>query len=118
MRAPKNKDCTRAFSDAHEKSVCKALNAVQQINSGATKYRKGDVVQKESSTLIECKCCMKEKDSVSIKKEWIEKNKEEAFSQRFDNSCIAFNFEPNGANYYVIDERLMRFLIEKIIEEN
>ena len=73
----KNLDSTRAYSDRHEKSVCKALNATQQPNSGAGLFRKGDVVQEESSLLIECKCCMSEKKSVSIKKDWIEKNKEE-----------------------------------------
>lgn len=30
----KNLDSTRAYSDMHEKSVCKALNATQQPNSG------------------------------------------------------------------------------------
>ena len=30
-----NTESTRYYSDKHEKSVCKALNAYQQSNSGA-----------------------------------------------------------------------------------
>lgn len=114
----KNKESTRAFSDAHEKSVCQALGAFQQSNSGAGKFSKGDVVLKSASLLCECKCSMSDKSSVSIKKEWIDKNAEEAFSQRLQNSCLAFNFSPNGSNYYVINERLMKFLTDKLKEEN
>ena len=113
-----NKEATRYYSDLHEKSVCRALDATQTPNSGATKWRKGDVVQKQASLLIECKTVMTEKQSVSIKKEWIDKNKEEAFSNRLDNSCICINFGPNTDNYYVISEKLMKFLVEKLQDEN
>lgn len=68
--------------------------------------------------MIECKTCMTEKNSFSIKKEWIEKNKLESFENRLDNSCICFNFGPDTNNYYVISEKLMKFLCEKLIEEN
>lgn len=114
----KNKEATRYFSDIQEKSVCKLLDAKQQSNSGAGKFRKGDCIQKEASMLIECKTAMTEKDSVSIKKSWINKNKEEKFSQRLSNSCLAFNFGPNQPNYFIIDEKLMRFLVDKLKEEN
>ena len=118
VKAPKNKESTRAYSDAHEKSVCKSLNAIQQPSSGSGHFRKGDVVQEQASMLIECKTCMSEKDSFSIKKEWITKNKGEAFMQRLSNHCVAFNFGPAQPNYYVIDEGLMKLLIEKLEEEN
>lgn len=114
----KNKKSTRYFSDIQEKSVCRLLDAVQQSNSGAGKFSKGDCVQKEASMLIECKTTTTDKQSFSIKKEWIDKNKEEAFTQRVMNSCIAFNFGPNQPNYFVIDEKLMRFLIDKLIEND
>lgn len=116
--ANKNENSTRFYSDAHEKSVCKALNATQQSNSGAGLFQKGDVVQKEASILIECKTTMTQKESVSIKKEWIDKNKKEAFECRLRNSCVCVNFGPNTQNYYVIDEKLMKFLVEKLIEDN
>lgn len=108
---------TRYYSDIQEKSVCKLLNAYQQSNSGAGLFRKGDCVQKEALLLIECKTCMTDKESISIKKEWITKNKEERFTQRLSNSCVAFNFGPNQPNYFIIDEKLMKFLVEKLIEE-
>lgn len=114
----KNKEATRYYSDKHEKSICKALNAKQQSNSGAGRFRKGDVVQNEASLLIEAKTSMTEKDSFSVKKDWILKNKEEAFSLRKSNSCICFNFGPDQENYYVINEKLMKFLVEKLCEEN
>ena len=70
-------------------------------NSGAGKWRKGDVIQKQASLLIECKTVMAEKQSVSIKHEWLVKNKEEAFLNRLDNNCLCINFGPNTNNYYV-----------------
>lgn len=112
----KNKDSTRFYSDKHEKSVCKALGAIQQPNSGAGLWRKGDVVQEDSSLLIECKCSTKPKSSVSIKKEWIDKNKKESFFNRLNNTAICINFEPDGNNYYIIDEKLMKLLCEKLSE--
>ena len=114
----RNKDSTRYFSDLHEKSVCKALQAQQQSNSGAGLFQKGDVVQKEASMLIECKTTMTEKQSVSIKKEWLEKNEKEKQEINLDNSCLCFNFGPNTDNYYVISEKLMKFLIEKLEEDD
>lgn len=110
-----NKDSTRYYSDRHEKTVCVALGAVQQSNSGAGHFKKGDVVT--DSFLIECKTCMKPKESFSIKKEWVEKNKDEAFSIRKPNQAICFNFEPEGKNYYVINERLMRYLVSHLEED-
>lgn len=110
----KNINSTRYYSDRHEKSVCKALNARQQANSGAGHFNKGDVVT--DSFLIECKTSMSEKNSISIKKEWFEKNKNEAFSIRKPYHAVCFNFGPESKNYYCIDEKLMSFLVDKIEE--
>lgn len=115
---PKNKESTRYFSTLQENDVCDKLNATRQSNSGAGHFRKGDVINYKASLLLECKTVVKEKDSFSIKKDWIAKNKEEAFTQRVFNGCIAFNFGPNQENYFVIDEKLMKFLVEKLEEEN
>lgn len=112
-----NKESTRYYSDLHEKSVCKALGATKQSNSGAGKFAKGDVVINSIGMLIECKCTMTEKQSVSIKREWVEKNKAEGFSCRLPNNAICFNFGPDTNNYYVINEKLMKFLVEKLQEE-
>lgn len=113
----KNKDSTRAYSDEHEKSVCKELGAHQTPNSGAGRFSKGDVVHDEASMLIECKCSMSEKQSFSIKKEWIETAKQNAFTDRLSNSCLCINFAPNSPNYYLIDSKLMKMLVEKLTEE-
>ena len=112
-----NRTSTRYFSGEHEESVRKELNALRVLNSGAGNFEKGDVVNKSASLLCECKCSMSEKSSFSVKKEWIEKNKQEARMQRLSNTCVAFNFEPGGENYYIIDSRLMKFLVEKLTEE-
>ena len=112
----KNKDATRYYSNEHEMQVCHLLDAKQTPNSGAGLWRKGDCIQEDASLLIECKTVTKEKQSMSIKKDWIEKDEEEAFMQRLDFSCIAFNFQPGGRNYFVIDEKLMKFLVGKLIE--
>lgn len=112
----KNKNSTRYYSDLHEKSACKALGAIQMPNSGAGKFKKGDCVQKDCSLLIECKTSTSEKSSVSIKKEWIDKNNKEAKDMRLDNSCICFNFGPDTDNYYVISEKLMKYLVESLKE--
>ena len=114
----KNKEATRYYSDAHEKSICKALGGTQNSNSGAGHFSKGDVIVKDASLLIEAKCCMSPKSSVSIKKEWIDKNKQEGFMVRRDNQAVCINFEPGGENYYVINEKLMKFLVEKLVTEN
>ncbi len=113
----KNEECTRFYSDKHEKSICKALGAQQQVNSGATKFSKGDVINRSASLLIEAKCSMTKKSSFSIKEEWLLKNKQEAFQMGLSNSALCFNFEPDGKNYYIVDEKVMQFLVEKLIEE-
>ena len=68
---------TRWYSDRQEKRVAKTLKGRQTANSGATKWSKGDVVTDD--WLIEAKTVTKEQKTFSIKKEWLLKNKEEAF---------------------------------------
>jgi hypothetical protein len=113
----KNKESTRYASNKQEQSVCKIINGTQQPNSGASKFRKGDVCNRAASLLCECKTVMQDKDSFSIKKDWIKKNKDESFTQRLSNQCIAFSFGPDQENYFVINEKLMRYLVEKLEEE-
>lgn len=111
----KNKESTRYYSDIHEKSVCKALGARQQSNSGAGLFNKGDVVS--DNILFECKTLMTDKKSFSIKKDWLDKNKKEAFSMKKDNSVLCFSFGPSSDNYYVVDEILMKHLVESLNSE-
>ena len=94
------------------------LGGRRNPNSGAGHFDKSDIIIDKASMSIECKTCMTQKDSFSIKKEWFKKNKEEAFANRLDNSAIAFNFFfEDKEDYYIIDSKLMSFLVEKLSEE-
>ena len=109
----------RFYSSRQEKKVAKAVGGKQVSNSGATAFNKGDVTT--DLMLLECKTCVENKKSFSIKKEWLEKNKEEAFEMGKDYSVLTFNFGPDSDNYYVIDERLFKMLNKFLIfleEEN
>ena len=87
-----------------------------QTNSGATLFNKGDI--STDKWLFEAKTCMKQKDSFSIKKEWLQKLKQEAFGMNKEYYALAFNFgEINGKNYYILDERIFKQIIE-ILQEN
>ena len=65
--------------------------------------------------LFECKTCMKEKESFGIKKEWLDKLKEERFAMGKSYSSLAFDFG-DGEDYFIIDKKLMQILIEKLKE--
>lgn len=93
---------TRFYSNKQEKTVAKAVNGKQVANSGATPISKGDV--RTDNWLIECKTSTTRKQSFSIKKEWLEKNKEEAFAMNKLYSALAFDFGI-GHNYYIVDEK-------------
>ena len=104
---------TRYYSNKQEKSVAKALGGKKTANSGATRFSKGDV--NTDLFLIECKTCISDRQSFSIKKDWINKNKEEAFAMNKPYSAIAFNFGPNSDNYYIIDEKLFKSLVDNLL---
>ena len=106
---------TRFYSNKQEKQVAKHVGGRQVSNSGATAFNKGDVTT--DKFLIECKTKTTESKSFSIKKEWLEKNKEEAFSMGKMRSALAFNFGPDEPNYYVIDSITFRELI-RLLEED
>ena len=90
---------TRFYSNRQEKKVAKAINGKKVANSGATAFQKGDVTT--DKFLVECKTCVEDKKSFSIKQDWLKKNKEEAFEMGKSYSVLAFNFGPNSENYYV-----------------
>lgn len=106
---------TRAFSRKQENKVAKMVNGKVVSNSGATAFNKGDV--RTDKILIECKTCTKEKESFSIKKEWLTKNKDEAFAMGKQYSVLAFDFG-DGENYFVLDKNLFKKLLNYIEEEN
>lgn len=107
---------TRYFSSRQEKSVEKDLGGERTKNSGATTFDKGDV--KTDKFLIECKTKTTPSQSISIKKEWIEKNNKEALFMGKPYTAIAFNFGPDQDNYYIIDKFLFQELIKYIGKED
>ena len=108
---------TRKYSKHQEKIVAKNLRGRVQANSGATMFQKGDVLC--SKFLIECKTATKEKASMSIKADWIDKLKEEAFAMNKEHWALAFNFGglSTTENFYIINENLFRRLAELLEEE-
>ena len=108
---------TRHYSSRQEKSVAKAIGGRQTPNSGATPWQKGDVLTKGANGfLVECKTKTSASESISIKKEWFEKNRQEGLLTGTPHQAIAFSFGPGEENHYIIDEYLFTFLKEKLDE--
>lgn len=107
---------TRFYSNRQEKAVAKQVGGKQQSNSGATTFAKGDVLTHDF--LIECKTTTcTSKASFSIKKEWLDKNKQEALEMRKAYNALCFDYG-NQDRYYVIDERLFKQLVRYIEQED
>lgn len=104
---------TRYYSHKQETTVAQKLNGKITPNSGATAFGgKGDVVLPSSNGntfLCECKTKTTNSESISIKREWFEKNKAEMVADGKDHQVLIFNFGPDAPyneNHYVIDEYL------------
>jgi hypothetical protein len=110
-----NKKCTRYYSDRQEKRIAKAVNGNTVANSGAATFVAGDVTT--DLFLIEAKTVTKEQKSFTIKKEWLDKNKEEAFAMNKPYSALVFDFG-DGEQHYVINESLFLKLQNYLKEDN
>lgn len=106
---------TRDYSNKQEKELARMFKGKPTANSGGTKFGGGDVLTKD--LFIEAKTTMIDRQSFSIKKEWLEKAREQAFEQHKNFWTLAFRFSPDGKDYYVVDKRCIDLLIEKIEEE-
>lgn len=106
MSRSKGKD----YSQSQENDIARLLGGRVQSNSGGTRFGGGDVLTKDF--FIEAKTPTKEQTSFSIKREWIDKMREQAFEQGKHNYALAFRFAPDGDDYFVINSRLMRELVE------
>ena len=102
---------TRYYSKKQEKSVAKSLKGFSTPNSGATPFIKSDVLLDD--WCLECKTHTSDKDSISIKKEWLDKNLQESLFMGKRYNALVFSFGPSSGNYYVIDENTFKELIEK-----
>lgn len=107
---------TRYFSSQQEKQVARNLDGRTTSNSGATMFGGKSDVAVSNLFSIECKTKTTHSESISIKKAWLVKNKQEALFDGHPYSALAFNFGPDEPNYYVIDEYLFQSLIEYIKE--
>lgn len=106
---------TRFYSNRQEKQVAKAVGGKQTPNSGSTPFVKGDVLTDQF--LIECKTVTKQQKQFTLYKEWITKNREEAFAMRKDYNALAFDFG-DSERFYVIDEKLFQRLVEYLKEDS
>ena len=94
---------TRWHSNKQEKKIAQAVNGKKVPNSGATLFSKGDVTTNDG-WLFEAKTKMTESKSFSIKREWIEKNKEEAFAMGKNYNALVIDFG-DGKQFYLLDEK-------------
>lgn len=101
---------TRFYSNKQEKAVAKAINGQQTPNSGATPWIKSDVLTEDFA--IECKTKTTASNSISIKKDWFEKQKQEMAFMGKKHSAVVFSFGPDEENHYIIEEYLFQELLE------
>ena len=100
----KYKVTTRYFSDMQEKHIEKVTGGKVQSNSGGTKFGGGDV--HTDKFFIEAKTPTKEQTSFTIKKEWIDKMREQAYEQGKEEAVLAFRFSPEDkTDMYVLNEK-------------
>lgn len=103
---------TRYYSSKQEHAVAKAVGGQTTSNSGATMWQKGDVLTDQF--LIECKTKTTKSSSISIKKEWLEKNTQEAAFMGKPYSAVVFSFGPDEENHYIINHELFEILINTL----
>ena len=106
------KERTRYYSKRQENSIDKKFDGERVKNSGATKFSKGDVTL--DKWLLEAKTKMSPSKSITIQKEWLEKNQKESLFMGKPYSALAFNFGPDEPNYYIIDETLFELLVQEL----
>ncbi len=102
---------TRFYSNKQEKIIAKSVGGHKVANSGATTFNKGDVVT--DKVLIEAKTCTSLKKSFSVKREWIDKNREEAFAMGKPYSAVAIDFG-DGEQHYIISQKMFNMLLETL----
>lgn len=107
---------TRYYSKKQEDAVAKKFGGERVKNSGATKFAKGDVHL--DKWLLEMKTKTSSSKSMSIQKEWLEKNITESLFMGKPYTALGFNFGPGEKNYYIIDEELFETLVSLLDEKD
>lgn len=111
----KNSSSTKYYSSRQEDYISKLLGGKVQPASGSTGFNKGDIIL--PNWLIECKCAMSSRKSFSIKLDWIEKNELERLEMHKPYCALAFQFEPDGENYFVLSEKTFKKMLDKFEQE-
>lgn len=93
-----------------EKQIAKLINGQVQPASGGTPTGGGDVLT--DNWFLECKTVISKKDSYSVKKSILDKMNEQKFEQRKDYCALAFRFEPEGRDYFIVDTDTFRHMME------
>lgn len=101
------KNSTRAKSSQQEKRIAKAMGGRQVVGSGSTPFLKGDVIV--DKLFIEAKTKMEPSKSISVKKDWLEKAREQALATRKEDYAVAISFG-DPKEYYIIEDTLMEDL--------
>lgn len=104
--ATNNRKPTKFYSSRQEAYIAKLLDGKMVPGSGSARFCGGDV--KAPDFLIEAKTTMTPKKSFSIKKDWIEKVEQERKGLQIPHSALVFQFEPDGENFFVVNEKLFK----------
>jgi CTP:phosphocholine cytidylyltransferase-like protein len=88
----------KEISQIQEKRVAAILDGQTVFGSGCIDFYKGDVYK--DNIFIECKTNEVPRKSISVKQEWIDKAKEQAFSMRKENYVIAISLDTK--NDYIL----------------
>lgn len=100
---------TRAKSSKQEKRIAKAIGGKQVVGSGSTPFLKGDVIA--GKLFVEAKTKMEPSKQITVKKEWLEKAKEQMFSTRKEEYTVAISFgEPK--EYYIVEDTYFERLLK------
>ncbi len=106
----------RKYSKEQEKRIAKKTKGKPVSNSGATSFNKGDV--DAGLFLIEAKTKVTASNSFTVKKDQIEKLKQETFGMGKPFWAFCFNFGlENNEDLYIINEQLF-LQLKKLLEEN
>lgn len=110
----KVKNIPKYYSDRQEKHISKFLGGKVQPGSGCGAFNGGDVLTERF--LIEAKTTTYSRKQIQLSLEYFTKAKKQAFEQRKPYNAIAFRFDPDGQDYYIISDSLMKKLVEFIEE--
>ena len=80
------------------------------IGSGSTPFLKGDVITQDF--LIECKTKLQEGSQITVKREWIEKAREQAYEMRKPYFMLALSFG-DTSDYYLMEPMRLEELYRK-----